>query len=332
MATENSTNQDEQNYAQLQLAKLHMEAAHIINKAKRCMFERSREGTPLGKAAETFQQEVETGLLELIPGNMYADLDDLETDEHESPAAKSEEQSKEPQLRELLGNIRREVDSALRQVETRIGAGESPWTAYKSLWDAVSIDILNKYIPREEYGGLSLRQMEARAKAIVDDETKYNEETRSAISRAVKNRHISWAKVSELTQRAENGETLTEADNPKTDSNNERADLDTRKDWRAIKTIDDGEIEYLAKTIVSFDPDNVVEPLLLLIDAIEHDDEGTAGQQAKHAALANTETGNDLAEYYVKRLRSYFSREGNTSQPPCLENARRDLHDELERA
>lgn len=74
MATENNdTNQDEANYKTLQLAKLHMDAAHVINKAKRRMFERSREGTPLGKAAKTFQKEVETGLLELIPGTMYAD-------------------------------------------------------------------------------------------------------------------------------------------------------------------------------------------------------------------------------------------------------------------
>lgn len=111
-----------------------------------------------------------------------------------------------------------------------------------------------------------------------------------------------------------------------------QAKQQTSKGWRKVSTIDDGEIDYLVDKIISLDPDRAVAPLLLLIDAVQHPEFGDEGEVAKRAALFHSDTGSELAESYIKLLRSYFSREGKSSQAPDLEGALQELKGELQRA
>lgn len=111
-----------------------------------------------------------------------------------------------------------------------------------------------------------------------------------------------------------------------------QAKKQTAKDWRKVSTIDDGEIAYLVHKIIALDPDRAVAPLLLLVDAIQHAERGDEGDVAKRAALFHSETGSELAESYTKLLRSYFSREGKSSQSPDIDGALKELKGELQRA
>jgi hypothetical protein len=169
MATENNTNPDEQNYAQIKLAQLHMEAAHIINKAKRRLFEKSREGTPLGKAAEAFHQEVTAGLSELIPASMYADL------EAEQP----------------------EVDADLENPCDVSIDGIAEHMAHYPEWDKRLLEL------RAEIGDRDPQDIKDRATRIIDDSETYCKATRDLVQRAFNGDDIDA--LADVVMKAEGG-------------------------------------------------------------------------------------------------------------------------------
>jgi hypothetical protein len=318
MPTENSTNQDEANYAKVKLAQLHMELAHVINRAKRRMVERSREGTPLGKAAEAFQEEVTAGLSELIPAN------DLQSGD--SVPVMSDER-----INELTGRLQRSVDNSLREMADAIRGGKCPGEAFQDVMSAFIRSGTD--IPRHEYDGMTHTEWwadkERRAEAIMaDDSGRYADSTKAAIKLVYdemktpgnqKKTKLEWQDYGAWIKRAEAGEVLDVSSECPDSVEREKAAAE-HEEWRdkrygsGFTPLTSDELHRLASTVTNGDTD-AAELMLLLADEIERVLYGEYGAinvssmctTIREAVMPYTVEFSDLAQSIADRKRAEWT-------------------------